>query len=79
MKIVIMVLLVAAIVAPSHMVVARYPTQNTAVEIPSYGWADLLPRAKKVRMMWLSIFAVAIVAAICLGVAAFWMWPIEVV
>jgi hypothetical protein len=78
MKIAIMTLLVATIMALSHFAVTQRPTQNASVESPSYGWADLLPHwAKGVRLMWISLFAVATVAAICLGAAAFWMQPVE--
>ena len=80
MKVAIMALLVTTIIALSHLPVTPRSTQHVAVEIPSYGRADILRHsAKRAQMMWISIFAIAIVAAIFFGVAAFRMQPIEVI
>lgn len=78
MKIAIMVLLIVTIAALSHFALAQRRYARWRQGLPTDGTTNFpWLVVKGVRAMWISIFAIAIVAAICFGVASLWAQPIE--
>jgi hypothetical protein len=80
MKISLMILLIVTIAALSRLAITGSPTGRVAADQLPRGMESILPRsAIGGRNMWISIFTVAAIAAVCLGIAAFLMQPAELV
>ena len=85
MKISLMVLLIATIAALSHLAISENPAGRVATGQPSRGLSSIPLRlamgGRKIRdrNMWISIFVVVVITAVCLGIAAFMMQPPELI
>ena len=78
MKILLMVLLIVTIAALSHLATTKIPTVRVAYEgrIRKMGHGASSFKIGS-RTMWISIFAIISVAALCLAIGAFLMQPAE--
>jgi hypothetical protein len=75
-----MVLLIITIAALSHLATTGSQAERVATDQLPLGIESITPRsAIGDRNMWISIFAVAVITAVCLGIAAFLLQPAEVV
>jgi hypothetical protein len=80
MKMSLMILLIIAIVALSHVAVIRSLAERVATDRLPRGIGSVLQRwATEGRNMWISIFAIVIAAAVCVGIVTFLMQPAELV
>jgi hypothetical protein len=78
MKITLMVVLILTIAGISHLALMQKPRHRGATEqLPRGVRRALLHFVTSSQNMWISIIAVVIIAAICLGITVIVMQPAE--